>query len=237
MAITLRTVKGSTLSYQEADENFSSLISSGSINGNTIRLHYPISAFSPSPNPIEIFLPTSNAFPYTGSALITGSLGITGSVSSTEGFTGSLLGNASTATTASYVTLAQTASYVNLLAGPNITINQVGTRFDISGSATTPSINLQKTITGNYSISDSDNNYSIIVATAGSPVAITVPSGLMSKIEVGFIQSGSGDVSFAGSGTTIQNPIGLKIKGEFYQAYLEQDASTNRYFLLGNIKA
>jgi hypothetical protein len=52
------------------------------------------------------------AFPFTGSALITGSLGVTGSVSSTQGFTGSLLGTASLASTASFVVTAQTASYV-----------------------------------------------------------------------------------------------------------------------------
>jgi hypothetical protein len=55
-------------------------------------------------------------FPYTGSAIISGSLIVTGSVSATQGgFTGSLLGTASwaeNAVTASYVQLAQTASYV-----------------------------------------------------------------------------------------------------------------------------
>ena len=39
-----------------------------------------------------------------------------------------------TAQTASYVETAQTASFVSLAAGPNITINQSGTTFEISGS-------------------------------------------------------------------------------------------------------
>ena len=50
-------------------------------------------------------------FPYTGSAKITGSLEVTGSIRATLGFTGSLLGNASTATSASYALNATTASY------------------------------------------------------------------------------------------------------------------------------
>ena len=50
-----------------------------------------------------------NSFPYTGSAIVSGSLIVTGSTTSTRGFTGSLQG---TATTASFVTTAQTASFV-----------------------------------------------------------------------------------------------------------------------------
>jgi hypothetical protein len=52
------------------------------------------------------------AFPYTGSATISGSLIVTGSVMSNSGFTGSLLGTSSQASTASYIITAQTASYV-----------------------------------------------------------------------------------------------------------------------------
>ena len=58
-----------------------------------------------------------NGFLSTGNSEITGSLIVTG------GITGSLLGTVST------------ASYVDLVAGPNITINQVGTSFEISGSS------------------------------------------------------------------------------------------------------
>jgi len=58
---------------------------------------------------------TTETFPYTGSAIISGSLTVTGSVRSSSGFTGSLFGTASwaqNAITASFVTLAQTASFV-----------------------------------------------------------------------------------------------------------------------------
>lgn len=51
-----------------------------------------------------------SAFPYTGSARITGSLTITGSVRATAGFTGSLQGNATTATNADNAGHATTAT-------------------------------------------------------------------------------------------------------------------------------
>ena len=45
----------------------------------------------------------TSTFPYTGSAIISGSLIVTGSIQSTFGFTGSLQGTASLALTASYI--------------------------------------------------------------------------------------------------------------------------------------
>jgi hypothetical protein len=74
---------------------------------------------------------------FTGDVTISG--GVTGS-----SFTGSFVGDGSGLTglvsssyalTSSYVETAQTASFVSLVAGPNVTINQAGTSFEISGSA------------------------------------------------------------------------------------------------------
>ena len=48
MAITLRTVTGSELTHEQLDTNFSSLLYSGSVTGNTLTLHYTSSEFSPS---------------------------------------------------------------------------------------------------------------------------------------------------------------------------------------------
>jgi hypothetical protein len=47
----------------------------------------------------------------------------------------------------------------------------------------------------------------------GLNITITVPTSLVSKFNAGFIQQGSGTVSFVASGTTIRTPVGLKIKG------------------------
>jgi hypothetical protein len=104
--------------------------------------------------------------------------------------------------------------------------------------------NLQKVITYpadftgiNYTLTNIDNNYIIIINNASTAVTITIPSGLTSKIGVGFIQKGTGDVTFISSGTTINNPTGLKIKGQYYQTFLEQELSTGIFYLLGNTKA
>lgn len=114
-------------------------------------------------------------------------------------------------------------------------VSLIGTTFNIE--------NLQKVITypadfigTNYTIANADNNYTIIVNNGSTAVTITVPSGLTSKIGVGFIQKGTVDVSFIASSTTINNPIGLKIKGQYYQTFLEQEAATNTFYLLGNTK-
>jgi len=89
----------------------------------------------------------------------------------------------------------------------------------------------------NYTLTNADNNYTIIINNVSTAVTITVPSGLTSKIGVGFIQKGTGDVTFISSGTTINNPTGLKIKGQYYQTFLEQELSTGMFYLLGNTKS
>jgi hypothetical protein len=146
MSIKLRTVKGSTLTFGEVDENFSSLFYSASLEGRDLSLYYTASQLSPTTNPVTFTIP---GFPYTGSAQITGSLGITGSLQVTgsatflAGLTGSLLGNASTATT---------ASHVNLIPGEYIKINKVNDMFIISGS-TFPYTG-SAIITGSLEVSD-----------------------------------------------------------------------------------
>lgn len=119
---------------------------------------------------------------------------------------------------------------------PGIGLTLVGTTFNID--------NLQKVITyptdftgTDYTLVNGDNNYEIIIDNGATNVTITIPSGLTSKLGVGFTQKGTGDITFVQSSTTIQNPIGLKIKGQFYQTFLSQELSTNNYFLGGNTKA
>lgn len=116
---------------------------------------------------------------------------------------------------------------------------------DTTGKAivTKEYLNLQKVITypadfigTNYILTDADNDYEIIVDNGATAVSITVPSGLTSKIGVGFTQKGTADVSYIASGTTINNPIGLKIKGQYYQTYLSQELATNIFYLGGNTK-
>ncbi len=116
-----------------------------------------------------------------------------------------------------------------------------------NGTIATPYVigidNLQKIITypadftgTNYTISNGDNNYTIVIDNASTACTITIPAGLISKIGVGFILKGTADVTFTTSGTTIQNPTGLKIKGQYYQVFIEQELSTDVFYLLGNTK-
>lgn len=133
--------------------------------------------------------------------------------------------------------------------GSSVIITNVGTssaaifNFTIpEGAQGNPGIdasnNLQKTITTSYTLTDADNNYTILINNGGTAINITVPAGLMSKINIGFIQQGSGDVTFVQSGTVINSPSSMKkIKGQHYNAYLEQVVATNVYQLVGNLKS
>ena len=90
----------------------------------------------------------------------------------------------------------------------------------------------------NYTITNADNGYSIIIINAATAVSITVPAGLTPKLQVGFIQDGSGTVTFLSAGTTLNTATtgANKIKGQYDQAYLEQGLTPAIYYLLGNVK-
>lgn len=75
-----------------------------------------------------------------------------------------------------------------------------------------------------------------MVNNGSNDVTITVPAGLSSAFICAFTQMGSGDVTFVESSTTINTPIGLLIKGQFYAVALEQIGATDEYNLLGNSK-
>ena len=98
--------------------------------------------------------------------------------------------------------------------------------------------NLQRTTSSSFTLGDSDNNYTIIINNGASDVNITVPTGLLTKIAVGFIQQGTGTVTFVPSSTTINSPSSyVKIKGQNFWAYLEQVENSNTYQLTGALKA
>lgn len=153
-------------------------------------------------------------------------------------------------------TITQTANTIDITIpavtppdGSETKINS-GTTTTKTGTGTTgdpyviETVNLQKTITyptdftaNNYNLTSNDNNYVIIVNNGATNVTITVPSGLVSKMQVGFIQKGTGDVTFIASSTTINNKEGhSKIEKQYAQVYLEQELATNTYYLLGNTK-
>lgn len=103
--------------------------------------------------------------------------------------------------------------------------------------------NLQRTITtfgdSTYTLQPEDNNYTLIIQTGGTNKYINIPTGLPENFAVAFIQKGAGDVRIdALSGVTRNTPItdAYTIKGPNYFAYLEQEGTSNTYYLGGNIK-
>jgi hypothetical protein len=113
--------------------------------------------------------------------------------------------------------------------GDTTVVTGVGTELD---PYVVEMINLQKTISTDIILSDSDDKYTIFVDNGSSPLSITVPSGLKAKFCIAVYQKGSGDVTFAaGVGTTILTAVGNKIKGQNYSVVLEKQENTSTYFL------
>ena len=104
--------------------------------------------------------------------------------------------------------------------------------------------NLQKVITyptdfagTNYTITNSDYNHVIFVNNGTSNVSITLDSSItIPNFCVGFIQEGTGDVTFVGTGVSLTNPVGLKSKGQGYATFIERKLNTSTYYLLGGTK-
>ena len=74
MAITLRLIKGSELTFVEVDDNFKSVFYSSSLDGNELKLFY----FPGNTSQSIDLTPFASDFPFTGSAQITGSLEVVG---------------------------------------------------------------------------------------------------------------------------------------------------------------
>lgn len=116
-----------------------------------------------------------------------------------------------------------------------------GLSIDVQGVLSTALVdqNPQKFITTHYTLTSLDHGYSIIVQNGANPLNITIPNNLQAGMQVGFIQDGTGDVTFTLSGGVVINCAvtgANKIKGQYEQAFLEQGASQTVYYLLGNVK-
>lgn len=99
--------------------------------------------------------------------------------------------------------------------------------------------NLQRiqTVTTNYNIVNADNNYTLFINNGTNNVTITIPDGLNNSLSIGFVQKGTGDVTFINSGSEVLfTPIGYKLKGQFYSVMLEKELSNGIWYLLGNTK-
>ena len=196
---------------------------------------YVQSIIPSTPDGSETKINSGNNISITGSGTISNpyiinSISNAGSVYINPGDNVEIIGNG---TVENPYVISSVDTNTTYLAGAGLVLS--GTTFNIE--------NLQKVITyptdftgTNYTLTNADNNYEIIVDNGITAVTITVPSGLTSKIGVGFTQKGIGDISYTASGTTINNPIGLKIKGQYYQTFLSQESNTNLFYLGGNTK-
>ncbi len=126
---------------------------------------------------------------------------------------------------------------LNIKSTSGIAVKMVG--LDASGKVVSVE-NLQRTITSTTTISNFDNNYTLIIDNGANPINIIIPDGLIANINVGFIQQGTGDVTFLpliSGGVEMKSPLNYtKIKGVNYNAYIEQVGTSNVYHLLGNLK-
>ena len=98
--------------------------------------------------------------------------------------------------------------------------------------------NVQFEIVGNTILSNTYNNSTIFINNGATPITITINSSITApNFCVGFIQEGTGDVTFVGTGVSLTNPVGLKSKGQGYATFIERKLNTSNYFLLGDTKA
>ena len=98
--------------------------------------------------------------------------------------------------------------------------------------------NPQKVITADYTLTDADDNYVIIINNV-TPITITLNTTItVANFNVGFIQKGdtANTVTFAFTGVSLHTPVGYKLRGQYYQAFIERELNTVDFYLLGNTK-
>lgn len=126
--------------------------------------------------------------------------------------------------------------------GVSIVASGESTNVSGSGSNLDPYIvdvvNVQKTInTFPYTVQDNDNLVSVFIDNGASNVTINIPSELPNNFCVGFYQKGTGEVTFASTGTIIK-PTGFdaKIAGQYFWVAVEKEIATTNFYLAGNLK-
>lgn len=98
--------------------------------------------------------------------------------------------------------------------------------------------NLQKVITASYTLTADDFDYTIFINNGATNITISVPADLPESFNAKFIQQGTGDVTFVynASVITVRTPVGFKIKGQHYCAFLEKVLNTTIFQLFGDTK-
>lgn len=97
--------------------------------------------------------------------------------------------------------------------------------------------NLQKAISGSYSLTNADHQYVIFIDNGAANIVITIPTGLRENFCVGLVQRGVGNVQIIGDiGVTLRSPSGFNIKGVDYCMFIEKYLTSEEYHILGNTK-
>jgi hypothetical protein len=143
------------------------------------------------------------------------------------------------------MTFADAAARTSAIASPTegmITyLNSTDTLQFWSGTAwTNLVVNASGIVTGT---SDKSGNYTLVAAdentyirSTGSAITITVPDVLANGESVNFIQAGAGQITFAGSGVTINSKSGnLKTAAQFSGATITKVGGA--YYLVGDLAA
>jgi hypothetical protein len=91
-------------------------------------------------------------------------------------------------------------------------------------------------------ISDKSGSYTLVAGDAfklirstGSAITITVPEVLATGDRVDFIQDGAGQITFSGSGITLQSKGGALLTAEQYSAATIVKVATGQYRLIGDL--
>ena len=97
--------------------------------------------------------------------------------------------------------------------------------------------NLRKKIDSSYTLSNLDNDHTIVIKNGTTDVNITVPAGLLKNFSVGLLKTGTGKVKFVAIGTVLNTAEAntFVMKGIRLPVYLEQDGISNNFDLLGNL--
>jgi len=178
-----------------------------------------------SSNTASINIPggAGTTFPYTGSAIISGSLQVTGSISSAGGFTGSLLGTASwaqNAITASYVQQAVSSSFATTASYSISSSYAVTASYAMSASqAQTASYALQA-VSASYSQTAS---YGINIVISGSVnnadyIQFNTASSVTDAVGRLYYDSGEGTIKIGMAGGNVVANIGEDLYQYAYNA-------------------
>src|SRR5690606_12612055 len=119
--------------------------------------------------------------------------------------------------------------FKSLVGGTNITLTSDANTVTIS----TDEGQIEQSLS--LSVNNTHNKKVIIINNGVSAVNITVDTSLSNGFKCGFIQRGTGTVTFVASGTSLNTANGLIIDGQYNQAFIEKrNAGTNEFFILGN---